>query len=111
MVFAADTETERIEIVDQVYEMAPDGSYLQIGDYGITEIENIWLEDSSGEKTSIPLTRINTGSTVKARIIANETTGMWIAEEIYLLDEGEQDEVKTEPSSSEIRLEDGTWKN
>ncbi|TKB09380.1 hypothetical protein [Desulforhopalus sp. IMCC35007] len=110
-VFAADTETERLEIIDQVYEMAPDGSYLQIGDYGITEVENIWREDSSGEKISLPLNRIQTGSTVKARIVANETPGMWTAEEIYLIDEGEQKEVKNEPSSSEIRLENGTWKN
>lgn len=103
---------ERLEIVDQVSEMAPDGSYLQIGDYGITEVDNVWEEKIPGEIKSISLSRIKTGATVKVRIIPKGTTGFWVAENLYLLiDSEEKSEVTSQPSSGDVYLENGTWKN
>lgn len=109
--FAASAEIERLEIVDQVYERSTDGSYLQIGDYAIVEVNNVWQETTPGDITPIPLRRIKTGATVKVRIIPHANEGVWVAEDLYLLSAGEQEEATNKPSSGEIFMEDGTWKN
>lgn len=109
--FAANADIERLEIVDQVYERDTDGSYFQIGDYAIVEVNNVWQETTPGDITRIPLRRIKTGATVKIRIIPHANDGMWIAEDLYLLSVGEQEEAVNKPSSGEVFLEDGTWKN
>lgn len=110
---AASSSGERLEIIDQVYERSENNSYIQVGDYGITRVENVWLGTTNGELESIPLRRIKTGSRVKVKIV--QENGEWVAENLYLLAEPTETAESAEESQStgggEVYLENGTWKN
>ncbi len=123
-------DSERIEIVDTVYEWAPDGDYLQVGDYIITNVGNkVWLGKQAEEKVRVDKNRIQPGNIIKAVLSGKNEDGFWLAESITILSEQtvdssseeenagntreveEHDKASSQSRGREMYLEDGVWKN
>ncbi len=82
---AGDIEHDYKEFIDIVYEWTPYGNMIQVGDYTISNIKSVWL-DEGGNKDLVPVnkTYIHVGNLVKAVVINTDTNGFWIADKIIV---------------------------
>ncbi len=72
-------------IIDLVYEWSPQGSMIQIGDYTISDMGSIMLDNGSGSLVPVGRGRIQTGELVKVRLIDKDKNGFWQAYQIIVL--------------------------
>lgn len=136
--FSAEVEgvDTNVEVTDKIYEWTPDGTIIQVGDYTITTIGDIYIDDGVGEYVSADKSALSVGGLVTARLVSTDKNRFWESEKIIvytdkaledqlaLLSENETSDIansdveenddtsKTMKSQSKKpRLIDGVWVN
>lgn len=87
-VSAEKTEKPAIDykvIVDFVYEWSPQGEMIQIGDYLISDLGSVMLDNGSEPLIPVSKGKIKTGSLVRAMLISEDKNGAWKAGKIIVL--------------------------
>lgn len=98
MAFAENSEPEYKEFVDIVYEWTPHGNMIQIGDFTISKINSVWLDNGGETLSQVGTSYIEQGKPARAMLLEKDANGMWIAEKIIVFSgKGFDNLVKTLP--------------
>lgn len=81
---ANEKEPDYKSFIDIVYEWTPYGNMIQVGDYTISYINSVWLDDGGKDLIPVSKARIHVGDPVKAVVISQEDNGYWIADKIIV---------------------------
>ena len=86
------------EFIDIVYEWTPNGSMIQVGDYTISDIKSVWLDNGNENIVNVSTSYINQGELAKAVLITQDDNGFWIADKIIVFSgKGLDTVIKTLP--------------
>lgn len=70
--------------VDIVYEWTPNGNKIQVGDFIISNIQSVWLDNGSKEMVRVGTSYIRHGKPVRAVLKSKDSDGYWIADKIIV---------------------------
>ncbi len=81
---AEEQEYDYKEFTDIVYEWTPNGNMIQVGDYTISDIRSVWLDQGDKELVQVNKSYIKQSKLVKVLLINKDNNGFWIAHKIIV---------------------------
>ncbi len=82
--YAEEMKPDYKQFVDIVYEWSPYGDMIQVGDYTISEIRSVWLDNGGKDMLKVTTGYIKQGAPVRAVVINQDANGSWIADKIIV---------------------------
>lgn len=84
LLFANENENDYIELTDIVYEWTPYGNMIQVGDYIISEIRSVWLDEGKESMVEVSTSYIEQGKLARVLLIDKDANGFWRADKIIV---------------------------
>ncbi len=81
---SAQEEPDYRSFVDIVYEWSPYGNVIQIGDFTISNIQSVWLDNGGKEEVKVSTSYIKQGGIARAVLIDQDENGFWNAYKIIV---------------------------